>query len=86
MGLDLVAVAGSLPRPSALALSADGRTTATAGDDSTVRVWDVATRVPRPPITFGPDGRIVAVVAGDDRVRLGAVSDLPDAPSPTPPR
>ncbi|MGR6920440.1 WD40 repeat domain-containing protein [[Actinomadura] parvosata] len=65
-----------------LAISPDGRTLASAGFDSRVRLFDVATRRPiegSPPavagglvndLAFSPDGATLAFTAADDAVRL----------------
>ena len=80
-----------------MAFSPDGRTLATASQDTTTRLWDI--RNPRQPgllstltghidtvfsATFSPDGHTLATASGDNTTRLWNVRD-PTHPSPLAP-
>ena len=62
-------------RCGAVAVSADGRTAVSGGDDGTVRVWDLAgTAAPR--VLTGHDGRVRAVaVSADGRTAVSGGAD-----------
>jgi WD40 repeat protein len=63
-----------------VAMSANGQTLASASEDGTVKLWDMATGRPRSTldghtahvysVAFSPDGRILATGSRDTTVRL----------------
>jgi eukaryotic-like serine/threonine-protein kinase len=73
-----------------LSFSPDGMALASAGDDGTTRIWDLASQESRPlpsrgsavnTVVFSPDGKQV-VFAGNDKMIQVAADDLPhDGPS-----
>jgi WD40 repeat protein len=74
-----------------LAFSPDGQRVVIAGEDSTARIWDVATRTPVAPplhhqawifaVAFSPDGKSVLTGSRDRTARLwDAATGMPIAP------
>ena len=74
-----------------VALSPDGKTLASASDDGTVRLWDLATRKavgapltghigPVTSVAFSPDGKTLASAGADNMVRLWDLAN----PNPKP--
>jgi WD40 repeat protein len=89
----LAVMIGKKPVRSA-ALSSDGRSLATAGDDKILRLWEVATGAlitelsghaePIVDVNFSPDGRLVVTASWDNTARIWdvaakrSVHELPD--------
>lgn len=74
-GLELAPFEGHFTGPGSLALSRDGRIALTGGDDSTVRIWDVATGRELHCMRGHTDRVREAILSADDRFAFTASND-----------